>query len=116
MNFDLSTIDLQRRAVAIGSALLILVLGWLFAAWAGSAVRRASEYNQRVSPTLVPLFAKLTRLSLVLVVVVAALDELGIQTSGIFAALGAAGLALGLALKDTTPTISARPKSPSKPC
>ena len=107
MNFDLSTIDLQRRAIAIGSASLILVLGWLFAAWGGSAVRRASEYNQRVSPTLVPLFAKLTRLSLVLVVVVAALDKLGIQTSGIFAALGAAGLALGLALKDTVSDIAA---------
>jgi small conductance mechanosensitive channel len=107
MSFDLSSIGLQRRAVAIGRALLILVLGWLFAARAGSAVRRASEYNQRVSPTPVPLFAKLTRLSLVLVVVVAALNELGIQTSGIFAALGAAGRALGLAPKDTVSDVAA---------
>ena len=101
MNLDLSAIDLQRRAIAIGGALLIFVLGWMFARWAGAAVRRASEHNQRVSPTLVPLFAKLTRLSLLLVVAVAALDQLGVQTSGIFAALGAAGLAPGLAPKDT---------------
>lgn len=107
MDFDLSTIDLQHRAIAIGRASLSLVLGWLFAAWAGSAVRRASEYNQRVSPTLVPLFAKLTRLSLVLVVVVAALDKLGIQTSGISAGLGAAGLALGLTLKDAVSDVAA---------
>lgn len=107
MNLELSAIDLQRRAIAIGGALLILILGWMLASWAGSAVRRASEHNQRVSPTLVPLFAKLTRLSLLLVVCVAALDELGIQTSGIFAALGAAGLALGLALKDTVSDVAA---------
>ena len=107
MNLDLSAIDLQRRAIAIGGALLIFVLGWMFARWAGAAVRRASEHNQRVSPTLVPLFAKLTRLSLLLVVAVAALDQLGVQTSGIFAALGAAGLALGLALKDTVSDVAA---------
>lgn len=107
MTFDLSTIDLQRRAVAMATASLILVIGWMFAGWAGSAVRRASEYNQRISPTLVPLFSKLTRLSLLLVVVVAALDRLGIQTSGLFAALGAAGLAVGLALKDTVSDVAA---------
>ncbi len=107
MNFDPSTIDLQRRALAIGGALLILVLGWMLAGWAGSAVRRASEHHRAVSPTLVPLFAKLTRISLLLVVVVAALDQLGIETGGLFAALGAAGLAVGLALKDTVSDVAA---------
>lgn len=107
MNFDLSTIDLQHRALALGGALLILIIGWILAGWAGSAVRRASEHHRAISPTLVPLFAKLTRLALLLVVVVAALDQLGIETSGLFAALGAAGLAVGLALKDTVSDVAA---------
>jgi small conductance mechanosensitive channel len=107
MSFDPSTIDLQRRALTVGGALLILVLGWILAGWAGSAVRKASERHRAVSPTLVPLFAKLTRLSLLLVVIVAALDQLGVETSGLFAALGAAGLAVGLALKDTVSDVAA---------
>jgi hypothetical protein len=66
MSFDLSNIDLEQRAIAIGSALLIIAIGWALAGWAGSAVRKASERSRRVSPTLVPLFAKLTRLLLLL--------------------------------------------------
>jgi small conductance mechanosensitive channel len=107
MRFDLSNLNLEQRAIAIGSALLILILGWLLAGWAGSAVRRASERSQRVSPTLIPLFGKLTRLLLLLVVLVAALGKLGVDTSGLFAALGAAGLAVGLALKDTVADVAA---------
>jgi len=107
MSFDLSTLDLEQRAIAIGSALLILVIGWPLAGWASSAVRKASERSTRVSPTLVPLFAKLTRLLLILVVLVAALSKVGVDTSGIFAALGAAGLAVGLALKDTVADVAA---------
>jgi small conductance mechanosensitive channel len=55
----------------------------------------------------VPLFAKLTRLSLLLVVILAALEKLGVQTSGFFAMIGAAGLAIGLALKDTVSDVAA---------
>lgn len=55
MSFDLSNLNIEQRALAIGSALLILLVGWVLAGWAGSAVRRASEHRRRVSPTLVPL-------------------------------------------------------------
>ncbi len=107
MRFDLSNVNLEKSALALGSALVILIIGWTLAGWAGIAVRRASERSQRVSPTLVPLFAKLTRILLLLVVLVAALGQLGIDTSGLFAALGAAGLAVGLALKDTVSDVAA---------
>lgn len=107
MSFNLSTIDLEQSAIAIGSALLILVFGWILAGWAGSVVRKASERSGRLSPTLVPIFAKLARLSLLLIVVVAALEKVGVQTSGLFAMLGAAGLAIGLALKDTVSDVAA---------
>src|SRR5690606_35629144 len=41
------------------------------------------------------------------VVVMAALDKLGVETTGLLAALGAAGLAIGLALKDTVADVAA---------
>jgi small conductance mechanosensitive channel len=107
VSIDFSNVDLEQRAIAIGSGVLILLVGWMIAGWAGSAVRKASERTGRVSPTLIPLFAKLTRLALLLVVIVAALDKIGVETSGLFAALGAAGLAVGLALKDTVADVAA---------
>jgi small conductance mechanosensitive channel len=107
VSFNFSNIDLEQTALAIGSALLILVFGWILAGWVGSVVRKASERSGRLSPTLVPIFAKLARLSLLLVVVVAALEKVGVQTSGLFAMIGAAGLAIGLALKDTVSDVAA---------
>ena len=107
MQFNLSDINIEQRAIALGSALLILIIGWLIAAWAGGAVRRWASRSNRLSPTLVPLFAKLTRLVLLIVVVMASLDKLGVETAGLFAAIGAAGLAIGLALKDTVADVAA---------
>jgi small conductance mechanosensitive channel len=56
---------------------------------------------------LVPLFSKLARLTVMAVVVLAALEKVGVQTSGFFALIGAAGLAIGLALKDTVADVAA---------
>lgn len=107
MSFNLNHLNLEHYVVAAGSALAILILGWMFAGWASGAVRRATERSGRISPTLVPLFAKLTRLLLLLVVVLAALEKLGVETAGFFAMIGAAGLAVGLALKDTVADVAA---------
>lgn len=107
MSLNFENLDLQRHAISVVSALVILVVGWLIAGWASSAVRAAIERHARVNPTLVPIFAKATRLALLLIVLVAALDEVGVETGGLFAALGAAGLAVGLALKDTVSDVAA---------
>lgn len=107
MDFDFSQIRIEQHAVAAASALAILVIGWGLASWAGNAVRRVSEKSGRISPTLVPLFSRLTRLTLVVVVLLAALEKIGVETSGFFAMLGAAGLAIGLALKDTVSDVAA---------
>lgn len=107
MNFDLSKLNLEAYAVNAGAALAILIIGWIIAGWVGSIVRRASTRSGRISPTLVPLFAKLTRLTILAVVILAALNKVGVETSGVFAMLGAAGLAVGLALKDTVADVAA---------
>lgn len=107
MNFDPSKVDFERYAIALVSAVIILLVGWLVAGWSSGLVRKASERSGKVSPTLIPLFAKLTKLSILAVVLLAALEKLGVQTSGFFAMLGAAGLAVGLALKDTVSDVAA---------
>ncbi len=107
MNINISQEEFEQYAIALGSALAILVIGWIVAGWIGSTVRKAALRNGRLSPTLVPLFAKLARLTVIVIVVMAALEKLGVQTSGVFALIGAAGLAIGLALKDTVADVAA---------
>jgi small conductance mechanosensitive channel len=53
----------------------------------------------KVDPTLVPFIENLTYIGLMVFVVIAALARLGIQTASVVAVLGAAGLAVGLALQ-----------------
>ena len=47
------------------------------------------------------------RLGLLALVFVATLDKLGVDTASLFALVGAAGLAIGLALKDTAADVAA---------
>jgi len=107
MRFDFSRVNVEQLAVNVGAALAILIVGWLVAGWTGNLVRRASTRTGHISPTLTPFFAKLARLAILAVVLLAALSKLGVETSGVFAMLGAAGLAVGLALKDTVSDVAA---------
>lgn len=107
MTLDLSKIDFEQFAVNALGALAILVIGWMLARWSGSLVQRATQRSSHISPTLIPLLTKLTRLGVLAVVIVAALNRVGVETSGLFAVLGAAGLAVGLALKDTVSDVAA---------
>lgn len=106
-DFDWSRLNLEGYAVHVGAALAIFVVGWILAAWLGRMVGQAGLRSGRLSPTVVPVFAKLARLAILVIVIVAALNELGVETSGLFAMIGAAGLALGLALKDTVSDVAA---------
>lgn len=107
MKLNLANIDLAARAIALGSALLILLIGWIVAAWVAALVRKACARGGYLSPTLIPFFARLARWAVLVVVLLAALEKVGVQTSGLFAAIGAAGLAIGLALKDTVADVAA---------
>lgn len=98
--FDLDKINVEEHAVTLGVAVGILVVGFIAARWAASLVRRLAERGD-LSPTLTPVFAKVARVAVLVMALMAALGKLGIDTSGLLAALGAAGLAIGLALKDT---------------
>jgi small conductance mechanosensitive channel len=60
-----------------------------------------------VDPTLRTVIASLVRYGILIIVLVAVLAQMGIQTTSILAALGAAGLAIGLALQGTLSNIAA---------
>jgi len=89
------------------SALLILIFGWLGAKYASRAVGDVISRTDKIDRTLRPVLSAVVRYSILVLVVVAALGRLGVQTTSILAALGGAALAIGLALQGTLSNIAA---------
>lgn len=88
-------------------AVVLAGVGIALAGWAGNAMLQLSVRSARVDRTLLPLLAKLVKWSIIIVTSIAVLDLFGIQTASILAFLGAAGIAVGLALKDTVADVAA---------
>ena len=87
-------------------ALLILVIGAWFCKRAANFFKRVLERRQ-VDPTLTNFLGGLFYYALLLLVIIAAAGQLGINTMSFLTVLGALGLAVGLALKDSLSNIAA---------
>ena len=106
--FDWTTIPelLQEKGVDLGidfgikvaTALAIFLIGKFLIRLVVSAVSKVMQ-KQSVDKTLETFICNLVRISLMVVVVIAAIGALGIQTTSFIAIFGAAGLAVGLALQ-----------------
>ena len=88
-------------------ALAILIVGIMVAGWARRGVVRALDRAPRVDDTLKPVIANIVRYTILVFVLIAVLAQFGVQTTSIIALLGAAGLAIGLALQGTLQNIAA---------
>jgi small conductance mechanosensitive channel len=88
-------------------AMLLLIAGLWFAGFAQRGALRLIQRTGKIDPTLETAFAVVVRYAIMVVVIVAVLSQLGIQTTSILAALGAAGLAIGLALQGTLANVAA---------
>ena len=91
----------------IVQAIVILIVGYWLAGKLSKAIRRWLDRFERVDSTLKPLFANIVRYVVLIVTLVAVLAQFGVQTTSIIAVLGAAGLAIGLALQGTLQNIAA---------
>ena len=81
-------------------ALVIFVVGRMLTNWITGMASKA--FNKAdVEPTLSRFLCKVLYYTLMVGVLIAAAGELGIQTTSFLAIIGAAGLAVGLALKDS---------------
>jgi small conductance mechanosensitive channel len=81
----------------VGAVLILLVGRWV--AKLLSAVVAKALAKVKLDPTLVPFIENLTYTALLIFVVIAALARVGVETASLIAVLGAAGLAVGLALQ-----------------
>ncbi len=97
-------IDLGMKALA---AVAILVAGWMVAAWTQRAVRKHAARSPDLDATLAIVFGKFARILILIVTVIAVLNEFGVQTASLIALLGTAGLAIGLALQGALSNVAA---------
>lgn len=85
-------------APKLAGALLVLVIGMWISNWIVGILRRRME-KTRVDESLRPFLLSLLSVLLKIMVVFSAAGIVGIQTTSFVAVLGAAGLAVGLALQ-----------------
>jgi small conductance mechanosensitive channel len=88
------------------AAIAILVLGRIAAGIIRGVVRRLLR-KSKVEETLVSFFTSGTYVAIMAFVVIAAISRLGVQTASFIAVLGAAGLAVGLALQGSLANFAA---------
>ncbi len=92
--------------VDIVGAIVLLIIGWTIAGWVRRGVRHALDRVPRMDETLKPFLAKLVWYVIMIFVLVAVLNQFGVQTTSLIAVLGAAGLAIGLALQGTLANVA----------
>ena len=96
-----TTVELVTQwGLKVVGAIAVLIIGRMIASSLRRMVRKALSHRE-VDETLIPFVSSLVYYFALSVVVIAVLSLFGIQTTSLVAMLGAAGLAVGLALQGT---------------
>ena len=88
-------------------AIIVLIIGWIIANVLSRSVRKRLAKTPQIDATLAGFFSSLLRWGILLVVFIAVLGLFGIQATSLVAVLGAASLAIGLALQGTLSDLAA---------
>ncbi|OKP04198.1 small-conductance mechanosensitive channel MscS [Xenorhabdus eapokensis] len=97
---------LIQYAVNIVSAILILIVGLFVAKLANKATRRVMSLRG-IDTTISDFLSAIIRYAIIAFTIIAVLGKLGIQTASVIAVIGAAGLAVGLALQGSLSNFAA---------
>lgn len=88
-------------------ALIVLIVGWTVAGMIARTVRRKVNASEEIDNTLGNFAASIVRWAILLMVLVAVLSIFGIEATSLVAMMGAATLAIGLALQGTLSDLAA---------
>jgi small conductance mechanosensitive channel len=111
--FNLRFLNTQSFDLLLGfstqliAGILTLILGFWLAGKAGRVTVESLNKIERLDNTVVPLLGALVRYAGMTLTLVIALGKFGVETTSIIAVLGAAGLAIGLALQGTLSNVAA---------
>ncbi|WP_100636080.1 mechanosensitive ion channel family protein [Marinomonas sp. ef1] len=101
----------SNTIIALGYKIVLAIVIFIASSYIAKAVRRAilntnSKLN-KLDATLIPIFSTVVSYAVYVIGGVFILDIFGVNTASLIALVGAAGLAIGLALKDTLSNIAA---------
>lgn len=108
MNIDQD--QLVASIVLWGTNILVAILIFLVGKWLANKVTTLAKVGltkRNVDPALVSFLTSIAYYGLMVAVVIAAIGKLGVQTTSFIAVLGAAGLAVGLALQGSLANFAA---------
>lgn len=110
-DFRINLHDLQQLIVNDGlnliAALAILIVGFSLAGRVQTLLMRMLDRTPNVDAMLKSFFGSIARYLILTLTVLSVLAQFGIQTTSLLAVLGAAGLAVGLALQGTLSNVAA---------
>jgi small conductance mechanosensitive channel len=110
VNVEKLVIKMQEWIALYGlkaiAAILILLIGWVGAKGIRTIIRRVMA-RAHIDGTLISFISSLVYMIVMAFVIIAALSQLGVQTASFVAVVGAAGLAVGLALQGSLSNFAA---------
>lgn len=98
---------LAQYGLAVLAGIVLLVVGYLLAAWVSRFVRARLSKRENFDQTLTGFIAGLVKYAILAITVIVVLQQFGVQTASLIALLGVAGLAIGLALQGTLSNFAA---------
>jgi len=97
----------QPLVISLVKALIILWIGLKIAKWAAKLVKNYATKAPAIDDTLGNFLSSIAKYIITALVVVSAITTLGVETASLVAMLGAATLAIGLALQGTLSNVAA---------
>ncbi len=91
----------------LAGALAILVAGLVISTWIARGTRNIVQRTPHLDIALRPIIVAVVRYAAIGFTIIVTLDQVGFHTSSLLAVIGAAGLAIGLALQGTLSNIAA---------
>lgn len=88
-------------------SLIIIIAGIVLSRAIRKLIKKAASSGMQVDETVSPVLHVIVRYGIFIICVIMILNVFGVNTASLIAVLGAAGVAVGLALKDTLGNIAA---------
>ncbi|AXI48305.1 mechanosensitive ion channel protein MscS [Sulfitobacter sp. SK012] len=98
---------IASAAGSVLGAVLILLLGWTISVWAQRRIQKIGKANKHLDEMLFNFLASFARYLILAFTAMFVLNTFGVETTSIVAIIGAAGLAIGLALQGTLSNVAA---------
>lgn len=113
MNISIEQLPAQLTALVASygmnvlGAIVTLIVGFIAAGWLSRMTNRAMRRSDKIDAVFQPIPGKIVRVTIIVFTVIAVLNRFGVETTSLIAVLGAAGLAIGLALQGTLSNVAA---------